>query len=171
MAEYDPKFRNASGSRYLNALFFEHYLDKETVLYTLKSKDHNGYPSLYRLYMELADPLEYTFANTYFEDWDHWKTLTECNWFKPYITKWRKELELKIRSEALVRLRQDAEGDSKTSVSSNKYLLEGGWKDKAEKGRPSKDDIRKAAKEEVSVSNQINEDFLRISSIDGLRAN
>jgi hypothetical protein len=158
------RFKNSMGQWYLNALFFEQIgADKSTVVYTLKDEDHEGFPSLYKLYMDMEDVLEYEFANTHLGSWSHWETLTQCTWFKPYIQRWRKELQLKIQSKALRMLRKDAESDSKTSNSSNRYLLERGWREKNTKGRPSKEDVKRAAKEQAEATAVINEDFLRIT--------
>lgn len=148
---------------YLRAIFYEETgADKSTVVYTLKDEDHEGFPSLYRLWMEMEDLLEYEFANEYLGNWSHWETIKECSWFKPYYTRWKKELELKIRSKALHKLRTDAAGETKTSNSSNRYLLERGWEDKATKGRPSKADIKKAAKEQAQSIQVLESDLNRI---------
>lgn len=158
------KFRNEMGGRYLNALFYEQIgADKSTVVYTLKEVDHEGFPSLYRLYMELEDVLEYEFANTYLESWEHWQMLCDCKWFQPFVQRWRKELELKIRSKALRKLREDAASESRTANSSNRYLLERGWADKATKGRPSKEEVRKAAREQAMSAKALQSDFLRLN--------
>src|SRR3990167_1337022 len=93
-------FKNASGARLTQALFYEETgADKSSVIYTLKDQDHEGFPSLYRLYIEMEDILEYEFANKYLDNWSHWEWLTQAGWFKPYVLRWRKELELKIRSK------------------------------------------------------------------------
>lgn len=158
------KFRNASNAKLLRAIFYEETdADKSTVVYTLKDEDHEGFPSLYRLYMEMEDLLEYEFANTYLLNWSHWEMLTQCSWFNPYVSRWRKELELKIRSKALRKLREDATSTSKTANSSNRYLLERGWTDKATKGRPSKEEVRRAAKEQADAQKTLESDFLRIT--------
>lgn len=158
------KFKNASNARLLRALFYEETdSDKSTVVYTLKDEDHQGYPSLYRLYLEMEDLLEYEFANTYLDGWSHWEMLTQCSWFKPYVTRWRKELELKIRSKALRNLREDAKSESRTANSSNRYLLERGWQEKATKGRPSKEDVKRAAREQADAQKTLESDFLRLN--------
>lgn len=156
------KFRNASNMRLTKALFYETDTgDKSSVLYTLKDVDHKGYPSLYRLYMETDDLLEFTFANIYLDGHDHWEILIRSDWFKPYVDRWRKELELRKKSQALRNVEAIAASGSKESFQANKFLLS--WNSRpAGKGRPSKDDIRRAAHEEASTSSRINEDFDRL---------
>lgn len=138
--------------------------DKSSVIYTLKDTDHKGYDSLYRLYMEVLDPTEYRFANSYLDGWGHWKQLSVCNWFKPYIDRWREELQLKIASEALTRIMAEASTDRKESFAANKYLLEKGWQPKgADKvGRPSKEAIQDAASRMVKDNSRVLTDWDRL---------
>jgi hypothetical protein len=143
-------YRNASGARYYSGLFYERANPVESALYTIKDYDSEYmgrvYPSLYRLYLSERDVLEYTFANKYLDGWEHWTTLCDQQWFKPLATRWRHELELIIRSEALDRLRQDAASNSRSAAMSNRLLLERGWSvEKNTKGRPSKAEIKKEA--------------------------
>jgi hypothetical protein len=135
------------------------------VVYTLKNEDHEGYPSLYRLYMETADPTEYRFACEHLDGWEHWETLSECAWFKPYITAWRRELDVRIKSLSLSRILQTASGGGRDAFQAGKYLLEGGWQgrdDRKRAGRPTKDSIRREAEKLVTVSDQIKQDYDRI---------
>lgn len=159
-------FRSTSGNRFTQALFYEQTgVDKSTVVYTLKDQDHLGFPSLYRLYMEMSDPLEWRFATTHLDGWEHWTILCECSWFKPYVERWRKELELKIRSEALVRIMADSTGDTKSAQMNNRILLERGWVVDATgtKGRPSKTEIRDAAQRLAQRNADQDTDLARMS--------
>lgn len=159
------KFRNGAGARYLRALFFETTpADKSTVLYTLKDSDHEGYPSLYLLYMASEDLLEYDFANTYLDGWEHWQMLCECPWFEPYVTRWRQELELVVRSKALARLRQDADSDSRSSAASNRFLLERGWIDKPQKGRPTKASVKAETQRQAAIKKSVQDDYDRMTA-------
>lgn len=163
----DNPFRIATGQRLLRGLFFETTMaDKTGVVYTLKDRDHEGYPSLYRLYMEQDDPTEYTFATTHLDSWDHWTTLCECTWFKPYLSRWRKELEVRAKAKALLAIKALADNpDSKEHYQASKYLLNAGWKDKPGngRGRPSKDDIKSEAKRQADDLRSLDDDFQRIT--------
>lgn len=161
-------FRSSTNQRLLKGLFYEQTLaDKSSVVYTLKDKDHEGYPSLYRLYMETNDPTEWKFANKYLDGWEHWEMLLACTWFKPYADRWRKELELRMKSESLARIMTEAKTASKESFQANRYLLEKGWEPKASsthgRGRPSKDEVAKAAKEIAQTNSRVLEDFQRLN--------
>ena len=162
------RFRNpVNNTRLLKQLFFEQTLgDKSTVQYTLKDSDHRGYPSLYRLYMELDDPTEWEVGQQLVDGWEHWEMLCACSWFKPYVERWRRELELRMKSKALARVKAEARTNSKESFMANRYLIEKGWEpkdgQKAGRGRPSKEEIKKAANEIASHQERISGDFDRI---------
>lgn len=124
-----------------------------------------GYPSLYKLYMAEKDPTEYRFATKHLESWSHWEELCAAAWFKPYVTRWRHELELYIKSLALVNIFEEADHpEGKNFFLANKYLLEKGWveKDKNTKGRPSKDQIHQAAVDAAKEKGLIDEDYERL---------
>lgn len=158
-------FKSSTGGRYTRALFFETTLaDKTTVVYTLKDFDHEGYPSLYRLYMEAADPTEYRFAVSHLDGWAHWEELLECTWFKPYVERWRRELDIRLRSEALAKIMAEAQSGSQNSYHANKYLLEGPWKPAEEKkrGRTTKVAIQQEAHRIASLAQETASDAERI---------
>jgi hypothetical protein len=162
------KFTNVMGNRLLKGLFFEETSsDKTGVLYTLKNRDHLGYPSLYRLYMETNDPTEYTFATQYLDGWEHWERLCECSWFKPYVEVWRRELEVRFRATALRNI-VDASNDTKnpSAYQASKFLVGQGWKEggpKRRAGQPSKDEIKKELHRQVQITKTLDDDFERIT--------
>ena len=103
------------------------------------------------------------------DGWEHWQMLTECTWFKPYIARWRQELELKVKARALAAIREAALGTGRNAYSANKILLEGGWKPKSQstRGRPSKEEIDKQAILEVEQRQKIQKDYERITNGEG----
>jgi len=159
-------FKNPMGAFYLRALFYETTLaDKTTVVYTLKDNDHLGFVSLYRLYMETGDPTEYEFATRYLAGWEHWEALCQCSWFKPYVDRWRRELETRIRAKSLREIEKVAGNpDHPSSYHANKYLLDGSWKPAGEKkvGRPTKVAIQQEAARIASESEQTASDYERV---------
>jgi hypothetical protein len=166
MMTQSPTFKNSIGGYLLKGLFFEETgSDKSSVSYTLKETDHEGFPSLYRLYMETNDPTEYLFATAHLSGWEHWQRLTKCSWFKPYVESWRKELETKFRALALQRISDLADGKSKDSFAANKFLVSAGWKDAPEKrraGTPSKDEVRQETLRQVDIQKTLLDDYERI---------
>jgi len=137
------------------ALFYEtavHSTDR--VLYTLRDEDYAGFPSLKRLYMEMADPIEYDFALKYFYGWEQWEKITSTQWFSEYITQWRKELAIKLKSDALKRVMEEAQDKSrKNNYNANRFLIDKGWLDKETHkgpvGRPKKQEIKEAFHKEI----------------------
>lgn len=171
MFDYPPtKYRDTQNRRLLRGLFMEFDTTCPTAIYTLKDTDQvrhdKSFPSLYRLYLEAADLTEYSFANTHLENWEHWTLLCDTLWFQPYITRWRTELELKLKSEALMALIEESKDGGKNSYNALRFIIEKGWIDKStepsRRGRPSKADIARAAAEEVFSSRQVDEDFKRL---------
>lgn len=160
------RFKNTNGQHYLLALFFETATDSEraNVVYTLKLEDHNGLPSLHRLYIECDDPTEYTFAKKYFDGWAHWKKLIACSWFKPYLEAMREELEIKMKADALNNIRYKAMENGKDGVTANKYLIEKGYVDKNDtRGRPSKETIKREADKLFKDKEDVIQDWNRLN--------
>lgn len=164
--EQKKHFRNPNGGRrYLQGLFFETSLDKETVLYTLKEQDHLGYPSLRRLYLEAKDPTEYTFACSHLESWSHWVELSSAEWFKPFCEEWRQELDTLLRSQAVRKVIEISLSDSHPATfSANKYLLEALGKPTgaSKRGRPSKDEVKAELKRLATAEAEIQDDAKRL---------
>src|SRR5688572_33124527 len=119
--------------------------------------------------MQEGDPFEYRFATTHLQDWTHWQTLCELSWFKPLVTRWREELDLRMKSESLARIIDEARSDRRESLSANKYLLEKGWQPKGSSkdqvGRPSKEKIRNEAERLYQEHSRIGSDVARIGPI------
>ncbi len=162
----NSKYRDYQGRLLSSKLFYERTLPdkRDKVLYTLKDQDHEGYKSLYLLYMDANDLTEYTFANEYFESYEHWLGITKQGWFKPYLERFRRDLETKVRSTALRAIIRESQSGSKNAFTANKFLIERGWVDKEKntKGRPSKEDIKHAAMDQVDSAKRLEEDFLRV---------
>lgn len=158
------RFKNDQGVWYTRGLFFETSLSKDTVLYTLKEEDHQGYPSLYRLFMEANDPEEYTFATEHLGGWSHWKKLRDSDWFKPYYEAWKEELDIKQRSIALAKIMAASTGSGRDAIEASKYIAEKKWEKKpaGARGRPSNDKIKKEAQRIFTESQQAEKDFERI---------
>lgn len=161
------KFKNVNGVLLLKELFFETASNRDNVLYTLKSEDHEGFPSLYRLYMEVSDPTEYQFAIQYLDGWKHWKTLSECSWMKPFINEWRDELNVRIRSSALQTAIKKASSSDKDALTAAKYVEDvfGDGKTKNTRGRPSKAEIKANAEQAVSEATRLKEDYSRLTEL------
>lgn len=166
------RFKNGTGQHYIRELFYEHdRLPREASIYCLKDYDFTGtdgrvYPSLRKFYVELEDPTEYLFATQYLDNWAHWTKLRDANWFQPFLKDWREELDVRLRSKALVRLREKAMNPSdKESGQINKFLVQSGWKDtssSAKAGRPTKAKIKEEAEKLFEQNSEHDADFKRL---------
>lgn len=166
-------FVNDNNRQLIKSLFWEtRRMDKldSPPIYTLKDRDITvdgvTYFSLYRLYMETGDLTEYEFASKYLDNWDHWMLVSNSTWFQKYVRRWRTELEVKVKSEALRRLQKEAVEGGKNQYNANKFFVEKGWIAKeaedSRRGRPSKQEIARKAAEEVFSSKQITDDLKRL---------
>ncbi|AUR81822.1 hypothetical protein NVP1015O_08 [Vibrio phage 1.015.O._10N.222.51.E5] len=81
------------------ALFYEYRHDckGKTPYYNLSEFDKNGTVSMYQIFMQC--PSEYDAALVLVGSWKHWCRITETKWFKPYITKWRQDMD--VRNNAI----------------------------------------------------------------------
>jgi hypothetical protein len=164
------KFRNSMNGLYIRRVFLETSYrdnDKTPVQYTLRSSDHpEGYPSLYKLYIQMGDPLEYQFAETYLESYEHWMKLCETSWFRPIVERWRNDLQAKLKTAALQKILRVSEDDThKNQFEALKIILAGGWKEKETKrraGRPSKEEVQGHLKQSVNEEKELLEELKRV---------
>ena len=162
------KFKNCNGVHLLKNLFWEHCMpdEKHMALYTIKSHEYQGLPSLRQLYLSCEDLTEYTFAITYLDSWEHWEKLCASPWFQDHIELWRKELALKLKSEAVLRVLEEARRGGKNSFACNKWIVDKGYagtEDKqAKRGRPSKAELTAEVQKQINLDKQVEEDFERI---------
>lgn len=120
---------------------------------------------LYKKYLAAYDPTEYQFAMRYLGSWEAWDTLSTQKYMRKSVNDWRKELEVRIRSEALGRIIDASREDTRDGLAANKYLLEGSWtKEETKRGRPSKIEIDNELKKQASNKRRVKEDFERINN-------
>lgn len=151
MLEIDKsRFKDEKGNYITQGLFHEFAQTPKHKFYSVQGWDvtNNGktYISLKNLYLEMEDPTEYLFANTYLYDWNHWQRICRNKVLQREIQTWRRELELRLRAKGIVKMRQKAAEGNQEAI---KWLAEGRW-DAAVAGRPRKKDLEEAVE---SVSN------------------
>lgn len=137
------KLVNSINMRLSKSLFLElSYSDKTYVVYTLKKQDHEGYPSLYLLFLQygLVDPTEYLFAKNCFLDWDHWSEVSNSSWLKEIVASWRLELQAALESQYVSKMTEIANKGGKEAFPALRYLLERAEKaaGRSSVGRPRK---------------------------------
>ncbi len=124
---------------------------------------------LYSKFMSTLDPTEYKFATKHVGGWEIWQTMLKSPRVKLQVDKWRRELDVKIRSESLSRIMEAAQGETRDALAANRYLLEANWLGKEKVGRPSKDAISSEAKKIVARNEQVQEDYNRLFKNDTQR--
>jgi hypothetical protein len=152
---------DSTGRPLTQSLFLEiGYTD--FAVFTLKEQDfdYNGklLPSLKRLYLELEDPTEYEFANTYLLGWRHWKRMNENKILKKHFEEWREELEYRMRSKGVRSLLKSA---TNGNFQAAKFFVDRGW-EKRQAGRPSKAELEKEKAFQERVSEEYGGDVVRL---------
>jgi hypothetical protein len=151
--------RDVTG-RYLTKALFWELTDKDMA---------EKYPPLctmkeaHDLYMAIGDLTEYKFAEAllYRDDtifWDHWQRLLNTPLFMEYLTKWREELETRIRSTAI----ETMKGLALDNAAAAKWLAEQSWKSKRKAGRPSKQEIENTKRTMLEDKKTFDDDAARI---------
>lgn len=138
-------------------------------VYTLGDQPQEGLPSAKRIYLKLEDPTEYKAAMKLVGDWEVWKRMTESEWFKPYIEKWRDELEVQLRAKYLKMIGDMAQSNNEAqAMKAIQFLYKeisgaGSKPGKAPKrGRPSKAEVEREKKIRAQVEQETEEDLNRI---------
>lgn len=133
-------------------------------IYSLKDEDfwYKGklYPSIKRLYLESEDPTEYEFAIAHFLSWSHWLRLCENKAIMKHISAWREELEVKLRSQAIKSVRDQAYIGN--SYQAAKFLADRGW-EKRGAGRPTEEDKLKDKRIKERLDDEFGADIKRLS--------
>lgn len=132
---------DSEGRPLTQSLFLEIHYDPKAY-YSLKEDHHTHetrgfYPSIKKLYIELEDPTEYEFANTYFLNWSHWLRICENKVIRKHVEEWRSELEYKLRCKGVKTMMLAADSGN---YQASKWLVDKGWATRPA-GRPSKSEI------------------------------
>lgn len=164
------QLKGPNGKVRTQSLFYELcYHDPSDALFTVKEHDIEAhgkhYVSLHKLYVSMVpnDPTEYEFAMTVFGSWDVWSTICKSPLIKPHVNKWRKEVEVKVKSQAIQAIALEMKEGGRSSFSAAKLLLEKGWLDKDNASQAKK---KLQAKEEEDQNKQalslLSEDAARL---------
>jgi len=129
------KFLDGSGKRVILGLF------KEFARSDVKFKPVYTLQQWKEVFLDCRDPSEYSVAMTLLGDWDHWLEIRNHAMIKPHIDKWHKELEVKLRSEAIQQMKSHAKQPGGTAAA--KWLADKGYASEDVKkpvGRPKKEE-------------------------------
>lgn len=154
------------GKMRTQSLFLELGYGDEAV-FTLKDEDYDyndkKFISLKRLYLECADPTEYTFAKEHLLGWKHWQRMCENKTIRIHINEWRDELEVKLRSEAILDAIQEAR---KGHFQAAKWVADRGWATRGA-GRPTKAEIEHEKKVQARIEDEYSGDVVRMFANQG----
>lgn len=169
MKKITAPYRNENNQRYSKQLFWEQWVTlpiDERVIEPVFSLyfDREGLINLGREYINDGDPSGYKTSTRIFKDFGYWKHLLKAGWFRDAVRTWDEELEAKLYSEGLQKIRQVAASEDKGALTAARYLADKNFilEKKASRGRPSKDEIEGRLKNEADELSQIQEDAARI---------
>lgn len=176
LAKLAYPFKTNQNNRFTKALFHEQYVTipkelRQTDLeppFTLFT-DKPNYINFGREYIELGDPTGYEIAMKYFRDYAYWTYLMKAPWFQDAKAIWDAELDAKIKSEALRKIREIAAGETPGALQAARYLEKAEYKVKGDlkpkRGRPSSDEVQGALAHEVESQRTLQADLERIRGI------
>ena len=163
-----PPYKDKLNRWRTQSLFKEFYTpnrEEYPPVFTLKEYDETQadgtiLPSMRQLFLRYNDPTGYAFSKEILSSYEHWRKLCSLPWFQEHIEAWKAELEVKLISAGLLKLKEIAQGTDGSALKASTYLIEKGWESK--KGRPKKEDIDRAAKIAAGVEAEVEEDLQRI---------
>jgi hypothetical protein len=166
-------YKASNGKYYTRQLFWDEAINlahDERVVEPMFSlhKDKPNLINLRREYVRLGDPTGYRLAEEVLGDYVFWQTLMKCKWFVAAKKLWDEELDLKLSSQGMTKIKELLnDGLPAQQLAAAKYLAGKEYrKDKtASKGRPTKDQVEEAAREEASLDRQIADDYQRLTLV------
>jgi len=130
------QLKGPNGKCRTKSLFYElSYNDTTDVIFTTKEHDISVrdklYVSLQQLFVNMVpnDPTEYEFAMSVFGSWEVWKIISEAPQVRPFVTNWRNEVVVKVKSQAIQAIAEEMRSNGRSSFSAAKLLLDKGWLD------------------------------------------
>lgn len=102
-----------------------------------------------KTYVELADPAEYQSAMALIGNWEHWQALLTSTPFVAQLEQWRKEVEVKLRSEAIGELVKQSRGAKGTMAA--KWLAEAGFVQRDKRNKKQREEASASEQESKSI--------------------
>lgn len=167
-------YKNESNQRYSKQLFLEQW---RTLPIDLRSVEppftlnypRDGFICLREEYIADGDPTGYKTAMRIFGEYSYWEYLNGIGWFKEAKAAWDRELDAKLKSEGVSKIRELAKGDDPKALNAAKFLATLEYKKgntALKRGRPSKEEIEGNLKEETRNRDAVNEDAARIRLVE-----
>lgn len=129
-------------------------------------KTERRYVSAKQLYMKYYyDPTEYEFVTNIIGDFKLWDLLANNERIAPYVEEWRKEAEIKLRSEAIKEVVDVAKNEGAKGFTAAKWLAEGKWKTGSGAGRPKNRDDATENEINSKLSKEVERDLTRLGIV------
>lgn len=101
------------------------------VYYLRREVSDKNFIALKEIYLAMEDPTEFYFATLCFYNYAQWETISQLSWARDVVAQWRKELALKLRSQAvhsIYEMTLDSSGTKETSkLAALKWLADSGY--------------------------------------------
>lgn len=170
----DYPYRNDNNQRYSRQLFYEQWVQLPIELrsveppFTLFDRNKEGYKCFGQMYVEDEDPTGYTTATRIFGDYSYWTYLMRSGWFREAVDIWNTELDARLKSKGIKKIKQIAESEDKGALQAAKYLADHGYKNAktvSTRGRPSKEEVAGRLAEEAREAKETLADAERIKLV------
>ena len=149
-ASIKDKAVDSYGRRVVLSLFSEFVRTDFTPLWSL----HNDWKPVF---LAVADPSEYETAMQLIGDWEHYQLIRNHPKIKPIMDKWAQEVEVKLRSQAILRMVKHA-GDPNGAAAA-KWLAEGAFMGRVLKNKQDKEQEKEVVDE---ISKRVSGDMERL---------
>lgn len=168
-------FRNETNQRYSKQLFWEQWVQLPIDARIIEPafslhQEKDGLVCLGKEYIRDADPSGYTTATRLFGEFGYWKHLLKAGWFREAVGLWNEELEAKLYSEGLAKIRELANSDDKGALTAAKYLANRefvGNRSGPKRGRPSNEEVEGRLVSEAKELSEVADDAARIRLVRG----
>lgn len=147
-------FIGSNGRRITSGLF------KETAHHDIEIVPTFSLKIWGKRYVEIGDPTGYAAAMELVGDWEHWNVLKNNPTLKPYFAQWDKELEIKLRSNAILSMVKHSKSDK--GQASAKWLAEAGFKGQEKLDKRKKDNRKQLEDIENEVVSKVKGDMERL---------
>lgn len=172
MSKLQLPYRNELNQRYSKQLFYEQWIQLPVELrlgeppFTLHNP-REGLICFREQYINDADPTGYKTSTRLLGEFGYWKFLFKAGWFREAVESWNEELEAKLQSEALDKIREIASGDDAKALAAAKFIAQKEYKKGGgpKRGRPTKEEVEGKLQQEVDDLKRLEEDASRIRLI------
>lgn len=145
------KLHSSNGNKLTTSLFEELARDDVAAKPIFKLSDWR------KVYVKLEDPTGYQAALELIGDWEHWCALMASPAFAKEVAKWNAEIEVRLRSHAVLQLVKQSKLPTGTAAA--KWLAEAGFATRDKRKTKDKEEDAAASKE---LRGKVSEDAKRL---------